>query len=240
MEELTATVQSNARSAEQAGRVVQGAAEIATRGGEAVDRVVGSMAAISSSSRKVQEIVGVIDEIAFQTNILALNAAVEAARAGEQGRGFAVVASEVRTLAMRSSRAAKEIRGLIAASAQRVEDGATQVEEAGRTMGEMSIAVKRVTDIMGEILVASREQATGIDQIGKAVAQLDQITQRNASLVEDVTAGTQTVARQTDGLDAAVKVFNVSSGVVRGGASERPEPAPRPLKLRSKEGLVVG
>ncbi|MGO4395090.1 methyl-accepting chemotaxis protein, partial [Variovorax sp. M-6] len=184
MEELTSTVKQNADNARQANQLAVSASEVAVRGGSVVSQVVGTMGSINASSRKIVDIIGVIDGIAFQTNILALNAAVEAARAGEQGRGFAVVASEVRSLAQRSAAAAKEIKTLIGDSVDKVEEGSKQVAEAGRTMEEIVDSVKRVTDIMGEITAASQEQTSGIEQINQAITQMDQVTQQNAALVE--------------------------------------------------------
>jgi methyl-accepting chemotaxis protein len=215
MEELTATVKHNADNAQQANELVLGASEVAARGGRVVGDVVNTMTSISASSKKIRDIIGVIDGIAFQTNILALNAAVEAARAGEQGRGFAVVASEVRSLAQRSAVAAKEIKDLIVNSVTKVDDGTKLVGAAGQTMDEVVQAVKRVTDIMAEITAASREQAAGIDQVSQAVAQIDQITQQNAALVEEATAATETVSDQTRLLEAAIKMFNVAGKATR-------------------------
>ncbi|MDO9115760.1 MAG: methyl-accepting chemotaxis protein, partial [Polaromonas sp.] len=188
MEELTSTVKQNADNARQANQLAVTASGVAVRGGSSVAEVMGTMSAINASSRKIVDIIGVIDGIAFQTNILALNAAVEAARAGEQGRGFAVVAAEVRNLAQRSATAAKEIKGLIDDSVGKVEQGSKQVAEAGKTMDEIVDSVKRVTDIMGEITVASQEQTQGIEQINQAITQMDQVTQQNAALVEEAAA----------------------------------------------------
>lgn len=173
MEQLSATVRQNADNAQQGSQLAQGASAVAIKGGEVVTQVIGKMRGIQDSSKRIGDIVGTIDGIAFQTNILALNAAVEAARAGEQGRGFAVVASEVRSLATRSAAAAKEIKQLITDSANRVEEGTVLVEQAGVTMEEVVSAIRRVTDIMGEISVASAEQSTGVSQVGEAVAQMD-------------------------------------------------------------------
>ncbi|TWD78784.1 methyl-accepting chemotaxis sensory transducer with Pas/Pac sensor [Variovorax beijingensis] len=207
MEELTSTVKQNADNARQANQLAVSASEVAVRGGGVVSQVVDTMGSINSSSKKIVDIIGVIDGIAFQTNILALNAAVEAARAGEQGRGFAVVASEVRNLAQRSGAAAKEIKGLIDDSVDKVEAGSRQVAEAGRTMDEIVDSVKRVTDIMGEITAASQEQSTGIEQVNQAIAQMDQVTQQNAALVEEAAAAAQSMQEQAASLVESVSVF---------------------------------
>jgi methyl-accepting chemotaxis protein len=212
MEELTSTVKQNADNARQANQLALSASEVAVKGGDVVGQVVDTMASINASSRKIVDIIGVIDGIAFQTNILALNAAVEAARAGEQGRGFAVVASEVRNLAQRSGAAAKEIKGLIDDSVGKVEAGSRQVAEAGRTMEEIVDSVKRVTDIMGEITAASQEQSTGIEQVNQAIAQMDQVTQQNAALVEEAAAAAQSMQEQTASLVQAVSVFRLDGG----------------------------
>jgi methyl-accepting chemotaxis protein len=209
MEELTATVRQNADNAQQASTLATTASGIAQRGGEVVGRVVDTMRGISNSSAKVGEIITVIEGIAFQTNILALNAAVEAARAGEQGRGFAVVAGEVRTLAQRSASAAREVKTLIGESADRVEAGSKLVAEAGSTIDEVVQSVRRVTDIMGEISSASQEQRTGIEQVGQAVVQMDQVTQQNAALVEQASAAAHSMAEQAQALRDAVAVFKV-------------------------------
>ncbi|SCK17020.1 methyl-accepting chemotaxis protein [Variovorax sp. HW608] len=209
MEELTSTVKQNADNARQANQLAQSASEVALRGGEVVSQVVDTMASINASSRKIVDIIGVIDGIAFQTNILALNAAVEAARAGEQGRGFAVVASEVRSLAQRSAAAAKEIKTLIDDSVSKVEAGSALVGEAGQTMDEIVGSVKRVTDIMGEITAASQEQTSGIEQINQAITQMDQVTQQNAALVEEAAAAASSLRQQADGLAQAVGVFKL-------------------------------
>ncbi|MFG6489556.1 methyl-accepting chemotaxis protein [Roseateles sp. BYS78W] len=210
MEELTGTVQQSAASAGQANSLAVSAANVAQRGGEVVAQVVHTMEEINTSSRKIADIIGVIDGIAFQTNILALNAAVEAARAGEQGRGFAVVASEVRSLAGRSADAAKEIKGLIGSSVDRVEAGSRLVAEAGRTMDELVGAVQRVKDIMGEITTATAEQSDGIAQVNIAIAQLDQVTQQNAALVEQSTAAAESLREQAATLNGAVGTFQVA------------------------------
>jgi len=209
MEELAATVKQNSENARQANGLAIAASEVAERGGKAVSEVVGTMNAISSSSSKISEIVSVIDGIAFQTNILALNAAVEAARAGEQGKGFAVVAGEVRSLAQRSASAAKEVKDLIEDSVQKVNVGARQVESAGATMQEIVGSVKRVTDIMGEISSASEEQASGIGQVNQAVAQMDQVTQQNAALVEEAAAASASLQEQAAELLDSVSAFKV-------------------------------
>ena len=210
MEELTSIVKQNADNARQASTLAVSASEIAVQGGAVVQDVVMTMGEISDSSRKITDIIAVIEGIAFQTNILALNAAVEAARAGEQGRGFAVVAGEVRTLAQRSAGAAKEIKSLIEDSANRVESGSNLVARAGKTMEEIVVAVKRVTDIMGEISAGSAEQSTGIEQINEAVTQMDDVTQQNAALVEQAAAAAQALEEQADELRRAVAVFRVA------------------------------
>ncbi|MET3181964.1 UNVERIFIED_ORG: methyl-accepting chemotaxis protein [Variovorax guangxiensis] len=209
MEELTSTVKQNADNARQANQLAVSASEVAVKGGNVVSQVVDTMGSINASSRKIVDIIGVIDGIAFQTNILALNAAVEAARAGEQGRGFAVVASEVRSLAQRSAAAAKEIKTLIGDSVEKVEEGSKQVEEAGRTMEEIVGSVKRVTDIMGEITAASQEQTSGIEQINQAITQMDQVTQQNAALVEEASAAAQSLQEQAGILVRAVSIFRL-------------------------------
>ena len=210
MEQLTGTVQHSAASAGQANTLAVSAASVAQRGGDVVAQVVHTMDEINASSRRIADIIGVIDGIAFQTNILALNAAVEAARAGEQGRGFAVVASEVRSLAGRSADAAKEIKGLIGSSVERVEAGSRLVAEAGRTMDELVGAVQRVKDIMGEITTATAEQSDGIAQVNVAITQLDQVTQQNAALVEQSTAAAESLREQAATLNAAVGIFQVA------------------------------
>ncbi|PIF74493.1 methyl-accepting chemotaxis sensory transducer with Pas/Pac sensor [Variovorax sp. 54] len=212
MEELTSTVKQNADNALQANQLAVSASEVAVKGGAVVSQVVDTMGSINASSKKIVDIIGVIDGIAFQTNILALNAAVEAARAGEQGKGFAVVASEVRSLAQRSAAAAKEIKTLIGDSVEKVEAGSKQVAEAGRTMQEIVGSVKRVTDIMGEITTASQEQTSGIEQINQAIAQMDQVTQQNAALVEEASATAQSLQEQAEGLVRAAGVFRTGAG----------------------------
>ncbi|MFC5512417.1 methyl-accepting chemotaxis protein [Massilia jejuensis] len=207
MEELTSTVKQNADNARQATTLAATASSVAERGGEVVKQVVGTMEAINAASTRIADIIGVIDSIAFQTNILALNAAVEAARAGEQGRGFAVVASEVRNLAQRSAAAAKDIKGLIGDSNSKVGDGSRLVGEAGHTMEEIVTSIRRVTDIMGEISSASREQSAGIEQINQAIAQMDQVTQQNAALVEETSAAADAMRTQAAALATTVAVF---------------------------------
>jgi methyl-accepting chemotaxis protein len=209
MEQLGATVRQNADNAQQADRLSQGASAVAVRGGEAVARVVETMKGINDSSKQIADIVGVIDGIAFQTNILALNAAVEAARAGEQGRGFAVVAAEVRSLAQRSATAAREIKRLIAHSVERVEHGAALVDDAGTTMSEVVAAIRRATDLIGEISSASSQQATGVAQVGEAVGQLDQTMQQNAALVEQSAAAADSLRQQAQDLVKTVSVFRL-------------------------------
>ncbi len=210
MEELGSAVNQNADNARQANQLAQNASSVALRGGEVVGQVVHTMRDINNSSRKIADIIGVIDGIAFQTNILALNAAVEAARAGEQGRGFAVVASEVRSLAGRSADAAKEIKALINASVERVEHGTALVDQAGSTMTEVVNAIKRVTDIMGEISSASSEQSIGVAEVGSAVSQMDQVTQQNAALVEQMAAAASSLKSQAQELLTTVAVFQLS------------------------------
>ncbi len=210
MEQLGGTVRQNADNASQANQLAMGASRVARDGGTVVAEVVNTMKGIHDSSRRIADIIGTIDGIAFQTNILALNAAVEAARAGEQGRGFAVVASEVRSLAQRSAEAAREIKGLISASVEQVERGNTLVERAGSTMTEVVAAIQRVTDIMGEISSASAEQSSGVNQVGQAVTLMDQATQQNAALVEQSAASAETLRQQAQQLVQAVAVFKLA------------------------------
>ena len=212
MEELGSTVKQNADSAREANQLAASASSVATQGGEVVSQVVDTMRGINESSRRISDIISVIDGIAFQTNILALNAAVEAARAGEQGRGFAVVASEVRSLAGRSAEAAKEIKSLIGASVERVEQGTTLVDQAGVTMTDLVDSIKRVTDLMSEISADSSEQAAGVSQVGEAVTQMDQVTQQNAALVEESAAAADSLQGQARQLAALVGRFRLAGG----------------------------
>jgi methyl-accepting chemotaxis protein len=245
MEELSSTVRQNADNAQQANQLAQSASAVAIQGGEVVGKVVDTMKGINDSSKKIADIISVIDSIAFQTNILALNAAVEAARAGEQGRGFAVVASEVRNLAQRSAGAAKEIKDLINDSVQRVEMGSALVDHAGTTMAEVVDSIKRVNDLMAEISAASREQSEGVSQIGDAVTQMDQVTQQNAALVEQMAAAASSLQSQSGELVQAVAVFKLGGQAqavcspappmrspapsARPAAASRPAP-PKPLQ----------
>ncbi|HWI83614.1 methyl-accepting chemotaxis protein, partial [Ramlibacter sp.] len=212
MEQLTATVKQNAEHARQADALAQSAADVAVRGGRVVGEVVDTMGTINQASRRIADIIGVIDGIAFQTNILALNAAVEAARAGEQGRGFAVVAAEVRNLAQRSAEAAKEIKGLIDDSVGKVDAGTELVGQAGRTMEEVVGSIKRVTGIIGEIAAASQEQIAGIEQVNRAITEMDQVTQQNAALVEEASAASRSMQEQAGHLVDAVSLFKLEAG----------------------------
>jgi len=235
MEELASTVKQNADSARQANQLAMNASTVAVQGGEVVSQVVDTMKGINESSRKISDIISVIDGIAFQTNILALNAAVEAARAGEQGRGFAVVASEVRSLAGRSAEAAKEIKTLISASVERVEHGTNLVDKAGETMTEVVTSIRRVTDIMGEISSASAEQSAGVSQVGEAVSQMDQVTQQNAALVEEMAAAASSLKTQASDLVQTVAVFKLSASDASGGLPKAQVRSPKPTPFKGNE-----
>ncbi|MFC3378661.1 methyl-accepting chemotaxis protein [Rugamonas sp. CCM 8940] len=232
MEELTSTVKQNADNARQANQLAVSASDVAGKGGSVVAQVVDTMDSINASSKKIVDIISVIDGIAFQTNILALNAAVEAARAGEQGRGFAVVASEVRNLAQRSAAAAKEIKALIGDSVEKVDVGSRLVGQAGATMGEIVASIRRVTDIMGEITSASHEQEVGIDQINQAVAEMDTVTQQNAALVEQAAAAASALQEQAAGLAEVVGVFKLDR-------AHQPPPLAAPQRARTRPGQLA-
>ncbi|WP_420472632.1 methyl-accepting chemotaxis protein [Noviherbaspirillum sp. ST9] len=232
MEELGSQVKQNADSAREANQLAQDASAIAVKGGGIVDEVVSTMKGINEASHKISEIIGVIDGIAFQTNILALNAAVEAARAGEQGRGFAVVAAEVRSLAQRSAQAAREIKTLIGTSVERVEAGTTLVDQAGSTMQEIVASIRRVTDIMSEISAASNEQSIGVSQVGEAIAQMDEVTQQNAALVEEMAAAAENLKNEAEQLVQAVSVFRVNDDGLRQEAPMTALAAPEPARAR--------
>ncbi|GAB3313053.1 hypothetical protein GCM10027564_20650 [Luteimonas notoginsengisoli] len=234
MEELTSTVRQTADNARQANQLAAGAVEVAEQGGAVVGSVVETMSAIHASSRRIFDIIGVIDGIAFQTNILALNAAVEAARAGEQGRGFAVVATEVRSLAQRSANAAKEIKQLITDSVDKVEHGNVLVDRAGKTMGEIVSSVKRVTDIIADISAASQEQSTGIEQVNQAITQMDEGTQQNAALVEEATAAATSMEQQARELAQAVAVFRLQAQARIAPAASDAGPVPVPAAARPR------
>jgi len=234
IEEMTATVSQNAQSAAAANELAAGAAKVAQRGGEAVDQVVKTMEGIQDSSRRIADIIGVIDSIAFQTNILALNAAVEAARAGEQGRGFAVVAGEVRNLAQRSAEAAREIKGLITDSVQRVDAGAKLAGGAGSTMGEIVASVNRVSHLINEIATATAEQSSGIVQANSAVSQLDKVTQQNAALVEESTAASESLKQLALEMSRAVSVFKTGAGEAKAPAKPALHAPARPAALAQR------
>jgi methyl-accepting chemotaxis protein len=239
MEQLTSTVQTNADTARAAAQLATSASEAAERGGMVVNQVVATMAQITTSSKRIGDIIGVIDGIAFQTNILALNAAVEAARAGEQGRGFAVVASEVRNLAQRSAAAAKEIKTLIHDSVEKVETGRRQVGDAGRTMDDIVNQVKRVNDLIADISAATLEQSTGIGQVGEAVTQLDQVTQQNAALVEESAAAAESLKQQAQQLVKAVAVFRLDDSLEHGLAQEPTQEPAAPARNATQRLVVV-
>ena len=246
MEELTSTVKQNADNARQANQLAKSASEVAVRGGNIVSQVVDTMGTINESSKKIVDIIAVIDGIAFQTNILALNAAVEAARAGEQGRGFAVVATEVRNLAQRSASAAKEIKSLIDDSVAQVNGGSRLVQQAGSTMNEVVDSVRRVTDIMAEITSASAEQSMGIDQVNQAIAQMDQVTQQNAALVEEAAAAAESMQDQAARLAQVAGGFKLEQPLAAPVAAAKPRPAvhashaaPAPRKTIAKPALAA-
>ncbi len=226
MEEMTSTVKQNADNTRQANQLAMSTREQAEKGGEVLSNAVDAMSAITDSSKKIADIIGVIDEIAFQTNLLALNAAVEAARAGEQGRGFAVVASEVRTLAGRSADAAKEIKGLINDSVEKVEQGSNLVDESGKTLEEIVTGVKKVTDIIAEIAASSQEQANGIEQVNSAVMQMDEMTQQNAALVEQATAASRSMEEQSQVLNKRMEFFTVTDSGTRSQTTSKPDAKP--------------
>jgi len=238
MEQMTSVVKQNADNARQANQLASGARQQAEKGGEVVSKAITAMSEINASSKKIEDIISVIDEIAFQTNLLALNAAVEAARAGEQGRGFAVVAGEVRSLAQRSAAAAKEIKGLIKDSVGKVDEGSRLVDESGTTLDEIVVASKKVSDIIAEIAAAGQEQATGIDQINKAITQLESVTQQNAALVEEAAAASESMANQSVGLQHLVGQFTIDESYLDQGSAPAPRrapgraPAPQPAAAR--------
>jgi methyl-accepting chemotaxis protein len=237
MEELTTTVRQSADNARQANQLASAASQAAEKGGAVVGQVVSTMGDITASSRKIADIIGVIDGIAFQTNILALNAAVEAARAGEQGRGFAVVAAEVRNLAQRSAQAAREIKGLIGASVEKVDAGSRQVNEAGAAMSEIVAQVRRVTDLIGEITAAASEQSSGIGQVNDAVTQMDQVTQQNAALVEQSAAAAQSLKEQAAQLAQAVAVFRLDPHAAAGMPAPKATVAAAPKAAPARPNL---
>jgi methyl-accepting chemotaxis protein len=236
MEQITSTVKQNADNARQANQLAQSASEVALKGGAVVAQVVDTMGSINTSSKKIVDIIGVIDGIAFQTNILALNAAVEAARAGEQGRGFAVVATEVRSLAQRSATAAKEIKSLINDTVDKVDAGSVLVEQAGSTMEQIVASIRRVTDIMSEITVASNEQTLGIEQVNQAIAQMDEVTQQNAALVEEEATATAALKTLADNLAQVVSVFKIDETQAKLGRSDLAVAAPSPRFERTNSG----
>lgn len=238
MDELTSTVKQNAENTRQANQLAASACEIAAKGGEVVQRAVGTMESITESSKQIADIIGVIEGIAFQTNILALNAAVEAARAGEQGRGFAVVASEVRNLAQRSATAAKEIKALIGASSERVEAGSALVNEAGATMTDIVASVKRVMDVMTEISASTSEQGAGINQVNNAVTEMDSAVQQNAALVEEAAVAAQALSEQTVALNDVVSVFKLEDDAQAANDNALTR-ASKPVRGTSASGRVL-
>ncbi|MCM2565305.1 methyl-accepting chemotaxis protein [Janthinobacterium sp. SUN211] len=240
MEELTSTVKQNADNARQANQLAASAAQVAVKGGAVVAQVVGTMESINASSNKIVDIISVIDGIAFQTNILALNAAVEAARAGEQGRGFAVVASEVRNLAQRSASAAKEIKTLIGASVEQVNAGSMLVAQAGSTMNDIVDSVQRVSDIITEITAASSEQSVGIDEINRAIGQMDAVTQQNAALVEESAAAAESMQHQAHNLAQVVSVFKLNGQQAGAGGLKAVGGGKRPAAKAPQEALQIG
>ncbi|MES2152232.1 MAG: methyl-accepting chemotaxis protein [Pseudomonadota bacterium] len=233
MEELTSTVKQNADNARQANQLAVSASSVAAKGGTVVAQVVDTMGSIKESSRKIVDIIGVIDGIAFQTNILALNAAVEAARAGEQGRGFAVVASEVRNLAQRSAGAAKEIKQLIGDSVDKVDAGSKLVDEAGQTMDLIVTSIRQVADIMGEITAATQEQSTGIEEVNQAISQMDEMTQQNAALVEQAAAAAESMEEQAQLLASAVSIFKLNGDAQKGMRAPPPRAVARPAPVKA-------
>ena len=242
MEQLTGTVRQNADNAREANQLAVSASAVAAQGGQIVSQVVGTMGSIKESSRKIVDIIGVIDGIAFQTNILALNAAVEAARAGEQGRGFAVVAAEVRNLAQRSAGAAKEIKSLISDSVEKVDAGSQLVDQAGQTMGLIVTSVKQVADIMSEITSASQEQSVGIEEVNRAIGQMDEMTQQNAALVEEAAAAAQSMEDQAGKLCKAISIFKLKEGIQKPIQSPSPvqsRPVARPVLTRTQRKIAV-
>jgi methyl-accepting chemotaxis protein len=241
LEEITATVRQNAENARQANQLAAGARDVAEKGGQIAAEATGAMGEINGASKRIAEITGAIDEIAFQTNLLALNAAVEAARAGEQGRGFAVVAAEVRTLAQRSATAAKEIKALIQDSVQKVEGGAERVTQSGQALEEIVASVKRVSGIVSEIAAASDEQSQGVDQVNKAITQMDSVTQSNAAQTEELAATARALAGQGDQLRTLVARFRLDSAAGMADAAPAPAPAPRPAStVRPASPKVTG
>jgi methyl-accepting chemotaxis protein len=231
LEQITATVRQNAENARQANQLAAGARDVAEKGGRIAAEATSAMGDINGASKRIAEITGAIDEIAFQTNLLALNAAVEAARAGEQGRGFAVVAAEVRNLAQRSATAAKEIKALIQDSVQKVEGGAERVGQSGQALEDIVASVKRVSGIVGEIAAASEEQSQGVDQVNKAITQMDSVTQSNAAQTEELAATARTLADQGERLRALVARFRLDGAAGPADPTPAPAPAPRPLSM---------